>query len=65
MIYALVKNGLVENLIVADAEFAALIAADWDAVVQVQDGTHCALGFGYIDGAFVEPAPIAVETIGA
>lgn len=35
--YALVKGGKVDNVIVADAEFVASIADDFDAVVRVDN----------------------------
>lgn len=56
--YALIGGGVVQNIIVADAEFAALIAPDYDAVVQA-DGTPAYIGGAYIGGAFVpQPQPL-------
>lgn len=34
-LYALVKNGIVEQVIVAEADFIALITANWDACIRV------------------------------
>ena len=34
-LYALIKNGIVENVIVASAEFIAKISAKYDSIVQV------------------------------
>lgn len=53
--YALINGGIVENIIVADAEFAALIAPQYDAVVLAND-TPAHIGGQYVDGAFV-PRP--------
>ena len=49
--YALVKSGKVQNVIVADSEFAALIAADWDAVIVRTN--PCEIGFSYAQTIFV------------
>lgn len=53
--YALIVAGRVENIIVADAEFAALIAPQYDAVVPA-NGTPAYIGGEYLNGAFV-PRP--------
>lgn len=70
--YALIKNGIVENVIVADADFIATITHQFD---------HCELldtpdeqkvtgvGWGYVDGVFIapevapEPAPQASRVL--
>lgn len=55
MIYALIANSIVENMIVAEPDFIPAIEADWDAVVRVD---HLALvpHIGWIydsgDGSF-------------
>lgn len=53
MEYALIKNAVVENVIVADAAHAETIAPDWDAVVLLPEG----VGIGWIwDGKkFIAP----------
>lgn len=55
MDYALIKNGLVEQVIVSDAEFAQSIARKWDAVTPAIDG--CAIGWAWDGEAFTPPAP--------
>ncbi|GAB2836675.1 hypothetical protein GCM10027276_44180 [Comamonas piscis] len=57
MDYALIKNGLVENVIVADADFAALIAPDWDAVEPLASGAGIGWSWNADDGF----APPVVE----
>lgn len=54
--YALIVGGIVENIIVADAEFAALIAPQYDAVIEAT-GTVAYIGGKYADGAFVPRPP--------
>jgi hypothetical protein len=46
MEYALVKNALVENVIVADEAFVAQIAADWDHIERIDTPAEQALGVG-------------------
>lgn len=53
MDYALIKNGLVEQVIVSDAEFAQSIAHKWDAVTPAING--CAIGWGWDGVALVRP----------
>ena len=55
MDYALIKNGLVEQVIVSDAEFAQSIARKWDAVTPAPEG--CAIGWAWDGEAFTPPAP--------
>jgi hypothetical protein len=55
MNYALIKNGLVEQVIVSDAEFAQSIARKWDAVTPAIEG--CAIGWAWDGEAFTPPAP--------
>lgn len=60
--YALIKDGIVANVIIADAAFVDDIAHLWDAVVAVQPDT-CSVGWTYVNGIFtapfVEPPPVA------
>jgi hypothetical protein len=61
-IYALVSNGLVVNTIKADADFISLIEADYTAAVDVTDIVpQPAIGWAYVDDAFV--APIQPEEV--
>ncbi len=68
MEYALIKAGTVENVIVADPEFVALILPRWDhieALDTVQElGLGVGIGWGWDGGAFVAPelpAPPAIK----
>jgi hypothetical protein len=54
MNYALIKNGFVENLILADQAFADSIAHDWDAVVP---SNGMAIGWSYAGGVGTAPPP--------
>ena len=44
---ALINNSIVENIIEADADFAAIIADQYEAVVLITEGLHCGIGFTY------------------
>lgn len=59
--YALVSGGAVENIIVADAEFAGTLAPDYDAVVIAND-TPAYIGGRHVDGVF-EEKPVPVELV--
>ena len=59
MDYALIKNGKVADVIVADAEFIAGIANEWDHIEPLDTSYEQQLGVGIgwgWDGAFVPPA---------
>jgi hypothetical protein len=59
MDYALIKNGTVENVIVADAAFIDLIRGERDHIVLIEPGVG--IGWGW-NGAFVPPSgPEIVE----
>ncbi len=66
--YALIKNNTVQNIIVADAAFAAMIAPDWQAVILLNqpDGTltPCAMGWGWDGTTFINPTPVSDEEMG-
>ena len=51
--YALIKNTLVVNVIIADQAFADSIASDWDAVVPATPDVG--IGWAYVDGVFTAP----------
>jgi hypothetical protein len=59
MQYALVKGGVVQNVIVASAEFAKLIAPEWDHIEALdtlhEQGLGVSIGWGFKDGALVKP----------
>lgn len=55
MEYALIKNGVVANTIVADDGFVAQIATDWDHIEQLPTGVG--IGWGWTEqGGFAAPA---------
>lgn len=37
MIYALIKNGIIENTIVADANFISIIENNWDSCIRIDE----------------------------
>ena len=49
MRYAIIENGVVANVVVADAEYAA--QNGWIECQQAGPG------WGYVNGAFIEPPP--------
>lgn len=53
MDYALIKNGTVQNMIVAAPDFIQLIAAQWDAIIPASHG--CGIGWGWDGSEFVPP----------
>ena len=57
--YALVQANIVQNVIVADAAFAAAIAPEWQAVILLNqpDGTltPCGIGWGWDGTIFAAP----------
>jgi hypothetical protein len=59
MQYALIKGGAVQNVIVASAEFAKLIAPEWDHIEAIdtlhEQGLGVAIGWGFENGEFVKP----------
>ena len=52
MRYALIKNGIVENVIMADETFANSISVQWDHVIQTDGASP---GDIYADGQFSKP----------
>ena len=66
MEYALIKNGKVENVIVADPDFITLIAPEWDHIERIDTPEEIALGVGIgwgwnaQDGFIRPPAPDTV-----
>ncbi len=56
---ALIRNGIVENVIEADMDFAQTLG--FDAAVEDTD-TAVGIGWGYMNGAFVAPPAPPVET---
>lgn len=64
--YALIKDDVVVNVIVADLDYLTLIADQYDEYLEVTDGL--VIGMGYrknSDGSFTEPEPseqVGVQT---
>lgn len=62
MIFALIKNGIVENAIVSDADFAASLTAHYDAVIQIDElDPRPGPGWAYADGIFTDPNPTEIS----
>ena len=64
--YALIKDNTVQNIIVADAAFAAMIALEWQEVVLLNklDGTiiRSSIGWDWDGKTFTPPEPAAPVT---
>ena len=61
MDYALIKNTVVENVIVADQAFIDSIASEWDHIEPLdtlhEQGLGVGIGWTYVNGEFFPPAP--------
>ena len=57
--YAVIKNGIVSNIVVADSEWAD---AQTDTVVEYTDTNPAYLGGDYVGGFFYSPQPFASWT---
>lgn len=66
MQYALIKNGVVANVIVADLDFIAQIEADWDRIEALdtlhEQGLGVSIGWTW-DGEFHAPHPALPTTV--
>lgn len=61
-IFATIHDTIIENTIVADDDFVALIKDDYDAVVEITDeDPRPGIGWGYseADGSFTAPEELA------
>lgn len=56
MRYALIKNGIVVNVIIADPTFILGIQSQYDACIDVTN-TYCGPGFLYDGVSFTDPNP--------
>jgi len=55
-LFAVVENGIITNLIVADSkEVAELVSGH--SCVEYAEGTHVDLGWEVIDGSIIDPNP--------
>ena len=62
MDYALINAGLVVNRIVADEAFVAAIAADYEHIESLAEGSPVGVGWGWqAELGFQLPAPLAAE----
>lgn len=63
--FALIKNGTVQNVIVADEAFIASITSKWDHIECIDTPAERALGvgigWGWDDSGFVAPLPPTTE----
>jgi hypothetical protein len=55
MNYALIKDGIVKNIIVADSNFVDLIKSKWDFVVDVTTNEEAGVGWLYDGKNFIIP----------
>lgn len=56
MVYAMIKDGVVENTIVADSEFVATQEENYDACVRIDEmETVPGVGWLYNEGEFTNP----------
>lgn len=53
MIYALIKNGIVENTIIADANFISGISGQWDACVDITATPEVGINWQYDGSNFI------------
>ncbi len=55
-IFALIKDGSVENIIVADENFVALIAPKWNFIIRIDEiSPRPEIGWAYQNGEFINP----------
>lgn len=59
--YALVKNNVVENVIVAEEDFLDYIKADWDEIIEVTDSFAIGMHYKKVDNQWVPPVEETVE----
>lgn len=52
--FALIRNGIVENIIVADQDFIDNHCQDYDECIEYEDGTYVGPGFTW-DGTNFNP----------
>jgi hypothetical protein len=58
MEFALIRNGIVENVIVAESDFMDHIRGQWDQVVEVNVDEKPGVGWIYDGSVFVPPEPL-------
>lgn len=58
MDYALINSNVVQNVIVADSQSIQPLEPDWQAIVDITNlNPMPGIGWGYVNGQFVKPAP--------
>src|SRR3972149_6724718 len=57
MKYALIKNSRIENIIVADADFAEQIKVMWDQVLLIEEKESPFIGQGIAGTKYISPVP--------
>lgn len=61
MHYALIRDNVVDNVTVCDSDFAEILRGEYQAVLEIPEGTVVNIGWAYANGAVVipeaEPAP--------
>lgn len=60
--YALAKDKVIVNVIVADAEFIELIKADYDEVIEIVEGLDIGMGYTKVKTKWVAPAQEVVAS---
>jgi hypothetical protein len=58
--FAIINNGIVENIIVWDTSNAYSPAGE---AIEIPEGSFVNIGFLYQDGQFIDPNPIVEEPI--
>lgn len=66
MRYALIKNGMVENIIIAEPDFIAAIADDWEHIEPLdtpeEQALNVGIGWTYVAGVFAAPETAGEES---
>jgi len=60
MRYAIVKDGLVDNIIVAEQDF---VNNNYPDAILLSDDDFVNLGYTYSEGKFIKPEPRVVEEV--
>lgn len=55
--FALIKNGIVDNIIIAEQSFIDNHCQEYDACVEYADGTYVGVGFSWDGENFIAPIP--------
>ena len=61
MQYALIKDGVVQNIIVADESFVSIIRSEWDRVEPLDN--NAGIGWGWNNGFIAPPEPPVVPEV--